>query len=48
MTTVYLTVVEVLAIHEDQVERFGGSSGVRDPGNSKPHFSARRPATMKM
>lgn len=32
MTTVYLTVVEVLAIHEDQIERFGGSSGVRDPG----------------
>jgi death-on-curing protein len=32
MTTVYLTVVEVLAIHEDQIERFGGSTGVRDPG----------------
>ena len=32
MTTVYLTVVEVLAIHEDQIVRFGGSSGVRDPG----------------
>ena len=32
MTTVYLTGVEVLAIHEDQIERFGGSSGVRDPG----------------
>ena len=32
MTTVYLTVVEVLAIHEDQIERFGGSKGVRDPG----------------
>jgi len=32
MTTVYLTVVEVLAIHEDQIERFGGSAGVRDPG----------------
>lgn len=32
MTTVYLTVVEVLAIHGDQVERFGGSPGVRDPG----------------
>jgi death on curing protein len=32
MTTVYLTVVEVLAIHEDQIERFGGSSGVRDSG----------------
>ena len=32
MTTVYLTVVEVLAIHTDQIERFGGSAGVRDPG----------------
>jgi len=32
MTTVYLTVVEVLAIHEDQIERFGGGKGVRDPG----------------
>jgi death-on-curing protein len=32
MTTAYLTVVEVLAIHEDQIERFGGSQGVRDPG----------------
>jgi death-on-curing protein len=32
MTTVYLTVVEVLAIHEDQIERFGGGRGLRDPG----------------
>ena len=32
MTTVYLTVAEVLAIHADQIERFGGSAGVRDPG----------------
>lgn len=32
MTTVYLTVGEVLAIHEDQIQRFGGSSGVLDPG----------------
>lgn len=32
MTTVYLTVAEVLAIHEDQLERYGGSAGVRDPG----------------
>jgi len=28
----YLTMVEVLAIHADQVERYGGSSGVRDHG----------------
>lgn len=32
MTTVYLTVAEVLAIHDDQIERYGGSPGVRDPG----------------
>jgi len=29
--TVYLTVVEVLAIHADQIERYGGAHGVRDP-----------------
>jgi death-on-curing protein len=32
MTTVYLTVAEVLAIHDDQIERYGGSPGVRDMG----------------
>jgi death on curing protein len=30
--TDYLTLAEVLAIHIDQVERYGGSHGVRDPG----------------
>jgi len=30
--TDYLTVVEVLAIHEDQIERYGGTFGVRDFG----------------
>jgi death-on-curing protein len=30
--TDYLTVVEVLAIHDDQIERYGGASGVRDGG----------------
>jgi death on curing protein len=30
--TDYLTVAEVLAIHADQIERYGGSHGVRDPG----------------
>jgi len=30
--TDYLTVVEVLAIHADQIDRYGGSHGVRDPG----------------
>ena len=30
--TDYLTVIEVLAIHADQVERYGGSTGLRDPG----------------
>jgi death-on-curing protein len=30
--TDYLTVAEVLAIHADQIERYGGTHGVRDPG----------------
>jgi death-on-curing protein len=30
--TDFLTLVEVLAIHADQIERYGGSEGVRDPG----------------
>lgn len=30
--TNYLTVIEVLAIHEDQITRYGGASGVRDRG----------------
>jgi len=30
--TDYLTVIEVLAVHADQIERYGGSSGLRDPG----------------
>jgi death-on-curing protein len=29
---VFLTVEEVLAIHEDQIARYGGSTGVRDIG----------------
>ena len=30
--TDYLTVVEVLAIHADQIERYGGADGMRDRG----------------
>jgi death on curing protein len=30
--TDYLTVAEVLAMHVDLIERYGGSHGVRDPG----------------
>lgn len=30
--TDYLTLVEILAIHDDQIKRYGGSHGVRDPG----------------
>lgn len=30
--TDYLTVREVLAIHADQIERYGGTVGVRDYG----------------
>jgi len=28
----FLTFIEVLAIHQDQIERYGGSHGLRDPG----------------
>lgn len=30
--TDYLTVIEVLAIHADQIDRYGGAQGVRDRG----------------
>jgi death-on-curing protein len=30
--TEYLTLIEVLAIHTDQIERYNGSEGLRDPG----------------
>jgi death-on-curing protein len=30
--TDYLTLTEVLAIHADQIERYGGADGIRDPG----------------
>lgn len=30
--TDYLTMADILAIHEDQIERYGGAHGVRDPG----------------
>ena len=30
--TDYLTLVEVLAMHADQIEQYGGSQGVRDHG----------------
>lgn len=30
--TDYLTVIEVLMIHDDQIERYGGGAGVRDRG----------------
>ena len=30
--TDYLTLAEALAIHDDQIERYGGSPGIRDPG----------------
>jgi death-on-curing protein len=30
--TDYVTVVEALAIHADQIESYGGSAGVRDEG----------------
>ena len=30
--TDYLTVAEVIAIHADQINRYGGQLGIRDPG----------------
>src|SRR5579862_336820 len=30
--TDYLTMVEVMAIQADQIDRYGGSHGIRDPG----------------
>jgi death-on-curing protein len=30
--TDYLTVAEVLAMHVDQIDRYGGAHGIRDPG----------------
>ncbi|MBT5073794.1 MAG: type II toxin-antitoxin system death-on-curing family toxin [Kordiimonadaceae bacterium] len=30
--TDYLTIVDALAIHQDQIERYGGVHGIRDPG----------------
>lgn len=30
--TDYLTIIEVLAIHLDQIERYGGADGIRDLG----------------
>ena len=32
MSIEYLRGDDVLAIHEDQIQRYGGSTGVRDPG----------------
>ena len=29
-TVIYLTLEQVLVIHEDQIERYGGSSGIRE------------------
>lgn len=28
----FLTLADVLAMHEDQIERYGGTPGIRDPG----------------
>jgi len=30
--TDYLTIIEVLAIHDDQIKRYGGAAGIRDLG----------------
>ena len=30
--TDFLTIADVLAIHDDQIEQYGGTKGIRDPG----------------
>ena len=30
--TDYLTIADILSMHDDQIERYGGASGIRDPG----------------
>ncbi len=32
MSTIFLTIEEILAMHEDQLRRYGGGSGIRDVG----------------
>ena len=32
MTPVFLSLAEVLEIHRDQIERYGGHTGIRDLG----------------
>lgn len=32
MPPIFLTLEEVLALHEDQIARYGGTQGIRDPG----------------
>ncbi len=40
----YHTVAEVLGIHADQVERYGGAHGVRGQGLLESPSTGRRPA----
>jgi death on curing protein len=45
--TDYLTMAEVPAMHADQIERYGGSPGVRDQGLFKAALSpARQPDSL--
>ncbi len=41
--TEYVTVIEALAIHDDQIKRYGGATGVRDFG--LPEAALFRPQT---
>lgn len=43
----YISVVDVLAIHIDLIERYGGSHGVRDHGYLKRQFSDHNLATIR-
>jgi len=42
----YLTVREVLKIHEDQLTRHGGAAGVRTRDNLSPRYFVRKPVIM--
>ena len=44
----YLTMADVLALHADQVQRFGGSQGLRDAAFSKQGYSVRKPDIIRM
>lgn len=43
MSPLFLTLEEVLAIHHDQIERYGGMAGIRDVGLLESGLRRRKP-----